>query len=177
MLEVARSDRTITGTANVAAGGWYRLRCAVEGTRVEWDPGRGADRGVGEVFVIAGQSYAAGANDALLRVNDPEGQVVAYDLAAKTWRVAHDPQPAVGDGGTIWPAFGDVAPPWFGCRSAWSTSPSARPRLGNGYRGRRFTGTWSLLEKPWVGSAPCFGNKESRMSLRRSPRRPTWRIF
>ncbi len=64
--------------------------------------------GVGEVFLIAGQSYAAGCNDGLLRVNDPEGRVVCYDPAAKSWRVAHDPQPVVGDGGTIWPPFGDA---------------------------------------------------------------------
>jgi hypothetical protein len=110
-LEVARSGRTITSTANILAGGWYRLEVrGLEGTRVTASLAV-EPVGVGEVFVIAGQSYAAGTNDALLRVEDTEGRVVAHDLAAKTWRVAHDPQPAVGDGGTIWPAFGDSLRP------------------------------------------------------------------
>jgi hypothetical protein len=63
--------------------------------------------GVGEVFVIAGQSYAVGANDELTKVDDPEGRVVAYDVVKKKWRVANDPQPNVGDGGTIWPTAGN----------------------------------------------------------------------
>ncbi|SIO56855.1 hypothetical protein SAMN05444166_5305 [Singulisphaera sp. GP187] len=110
-LEVARSDRTIKAMADVPAGGWYRLELrGLEGTHVI---GTTAVEpvGVGEVFIIAGQSYAAGTNDGLLRVEDAEGQVVALDLVAKRWRVAHDPQPAVGDGGTIWPAFGDALRP------------------------------------------------------------------
>jgi hypothetical protein len=36
-------------------------------------------------------------------VADPSGRVVAYDTIKKTWQVANDPQPNVGDGGTIWP--------------------------------------------------------------------------
>ena len=67
--------------------------------------------GVGEVFLIAGQSYAAGANDELLRVTDPGQRVSAYDWKTKTWQVANDPQPHVGDGGTIWPALGDILVP------------------------------------------------------------------
>lgn len=111
VLDVTRADRTVRATPDVPAGGWYRLemRGVEDGhatATLAVEP-----VGVGEVFLIAGQSYAAGCNDALLRVDDAEGRVVAYDVAAKTWRVAHDPQPAVGDGGTIWPAFGDALRP------------------------------------------------------------------
>ena len=67
--------------------------------------------GVGEVFVVAGQSYAVGANDEVIKVDDPQGRVAAYDVQQKTWRVAHDPQPNVGDGGTIWPTTGDLLLP------------------------------------------------------------------
>ena len=61
--------------------------------------------------MVAGQSYAAGANDELLRITDPQERVSAYDWNTKTWRVANDPQPHVGDGGTIWPALGDLLVP------------------------------------------------------------------
>ena len=91
----------------VRAGGWSRLEFrALRGDQTvavaEVKP-----IGVGEVFLIAGQSYAAGANDELIKVDDPQGRVVAYDVAKKTWQVANDPQPNVGDGGTIWPSCGN----------------------------------------------------------------------
>ena len=67
--------------------------------------------GVGEVLVIAGQSYADGANDELLKVEDPHGRVVAYDRVKNAWRVAHDPQPNIVNGGTIWPPLGNLLLP------------------------------------------------------------------
>jgi hypothetical protein len=66
---------------------------------------------VGEVFLIAGQSYAAGWNDELTRVEDPAGRVVAYDPRLKSWRIAHDPQPCDGRGGTIWPPMANALLP------------------------------------------------------------------
>lgn len=111
-LSGTESGKVFTATAKVPAGGWYRLEVT----------GRVGDRdvaaasvepvGVGEVFVIAGQSYAEGANDEMLRVEDPAGRVVAYDTVQKTWRVANDPQPNAGTGGTIWPAMGDALVPF-----------------------------------------------------------------
>ncbi|NUQ65821.1 MAG: hypothetical protein HUU20_25445 [Pirellulales bacterium] len=96
-----------SGTVQVCAGGWYRLE-------VRWRDGEGVlgtasvePFGVGEVFVIAGQSYAAGCNDESIRVDDPAGRVVAYDAIQESWRAAHDPQPNVGSGGTIWPHMGN----------------------------------------------------------------------
>ena len=67
--------------------------------------------GVGEVFVIAGQSYAVGANDELTKVDDPQGRIVAFDAVNHSWRVANDPQPNAGDGGTIWPTAGNLLLP------------------------------------------------------------------
>ena len=99
---------TFRGPAEVNAGGWYRmeLRCVDNEktlAEVSIEP-----FGVGEVFVVAGQSYAAGANDELLKVGDEHGRVAAYDWKTKKWQLANDPQPNVGDGGTIWPALGDL---------------------------------------------------------------------
>lgn len=97
-------------TARIAAGGWYRLevRCRASGVVVA--AGSVEPIGVGEVFVVAGQSYATNTNEERLKVTDPEGRVAAFDLSKGTWSVAHDPQPTPdgSDGGSIWPPLGDA---------------------------------------------------------------------
>ena len=98
------------GTARVPAGGWYRLE--VRGRVKDDVTVRGSVEpiGVGEVFLVAGQSYAANCNDERLKVADPPGRVVALDTATGKWAVAHDPQPSPdgSDGGSIWPPLGDA---------------------------------------------------------------------
>ncbi len=73
--------------------------------------------GVGEVFLIAGQSYAENCNEAQLSVSDSLGRVTAYDRENDCWQVAHDPQPlfwqTLGSSpnsccGTIWPPAMDA---------------------------------------------------------------------
>ena len=96
---------------------------------------------MGEVFLIAGQSYAAGANDELLRVDEAWGRVAAFDLSNNSWRVAHDPQPAVGDGGTIWPALGDLLVPLL--------------RTPVGFANAAVGGTSS---RQWLPGEPLFEN-------------------
>ena len=60
--------------------------------------------GVGEVFVIAGQSNSA--NHGSERLTPKSGRVFTRD--PKGWQVAADPQPgASGDGGSFLPALGD----------------------------------------------------------------------
>lgn len=94
----------------VPAGGWYRLEL-----RQQDDAGAtlatGACEpfGVGEVFLVAGQSYATNTNDERLRVTDAAARVAALNTATGEWAVAHDPQPAPDntDGGSIWPPLGD----------------------------------------------------------------------
>jgi hypothetical protein len=100
-----------TGVLRVPAGGWYRLEVC---WRSEGRQGAAASVepfGPGEVFLVAGQSYAGGSNDELLKVGEPHGRVVAYDVRNKSWQTAHDPQPHVGPGGTIWPPLGDTLVP------------------------------------------------------------------
>jgi hypothetical protein len=110
-INAEAEGKTLHGPAEVNAGGWYRLevRCVQNDKTVA--QGSVEPFGVGEVFLIAGQSYAAGANDELLKVTDPQGRVAAYDWETKRWQLADDPQPHVGDGGTIWPALGDLLVP------------------------------------------------------------------
>jgi len=100
------------GTARLPAGGWYRLEVRARKEQSVLATASVEPVGVGELFVIAGQSYASNANDERLMVLDPTARVVAFDLASQ-WRIAHDPQPTPdgSDGGSIWPAFGDALLP------------------------------------------------------------------
>ncbi len=94
-------------SVRIPAGGWYKLEIRARRGEMVLGTASVEPVGVGEVFVVAGQSYAVGANDELTQVTDPQGRVVAYDVIKQQWRVANDPQPNVGDGGTIWPTTGD----------------------------------------------------------------------
>ena len=93
------------GACDAPAGGWHRLEVrsivdgAVAGTaRVE-------RVGVGEVFVVAGQSNSANHGEEKLVPGDE--RVVTLDPEG-VWRVAADPQPgASGDAGSFLPALGD----------------------------------------------------------------------
>jgi len=99
------------GPVEVPAGGWYRLnlRCVKDDGIVA--TAAVEPIGVGEVFLVAGQSYAGGWNDEVMKVADPSQAVSTYDWKARTWRVAHDPPPENGDGGSIWPPLGDMLAP------------------------------------------------------------------
>lgn len=97
----------------VAAGGWYRLEVRLKQGPAVIAAGAVEPLGVGEVFIVAGQSYSTNCNDERLTVTDPQRRVAAYDAQARAWRIADDPQPAPdgSDGGSIWPAFGDQLAP------------------------------------------------------------------
>lgn len=110
-MDAAKQPGTIVADVVVPAGGWYRLEVRERGRD-------GAIRreasvepfGVGEVFLVAGQSYATNTNDERLRVTDARQRVAAYDVATRTWRLADDPQPAPdrSEHGSIWPPVGDA---------------------------------------------------------------------
>ncbi|MCE9567180.1 MAG: hypothetical protein K8U57_34695 [Planctomycetes bacterium] len=98
------------GVARVPAGGWYRLELRSRVDDAVTHQGAVEPIGVGEVFIVAGQSYATNCNDEQFKVTDPQKRVVAFNSAKGTWAVANDPQPAPdnSDGGSIWPPFGDA---------------------------------------------------------------------
>jgi hypothetical protein len=87
------------------AGGWYRvqiraLRHGAPVATLEVE-----HIGVGEVFIIAGQSNAGNYGEE--RQTTVTGLVAAFDGAG--WRLANDPQPgAGGDKGSFIPPFGDA---------------------------------------------------------------------
>jgi len=94
----------------VPAGGWYSVDFLVMRGGETAGVASTEPFGVGEVFLVAGQSYATNCNDERMQVQDPKARVVAFDLTTKTWRVANDPQPTgdQSDGGSIWPTLGDL---------------------------------------------------------------------
>ncbi len=98
-------------TVEVAAGGWYRfeVRAVVGGKAVA--AARVEHLGVGEVFVIAGQSNSA--NHGAEKQTTKTGRVAAFD--GDRWQPANDPQPgASGTGGSFLPPFGDAIAEKFG---------------------------------------------------------------
>ncbi len=93
------------------AGGWYRLE--VRATRAGQLLGDAVVErvGVGDVFVVAGQSNAA--NHGAEKLHPQTGRVATFD--GKRWRLSHDPQPgASGRGGSFLPPLGDALVQRFG---------------------------------------------------------------
>lgn len=97
--------RHVEGALKVAAGGWYSVE-----VRVWAGPSLRASQrvdkvGVGEVFVVAGQSNAA--NSGSTRLFPQEDRVSTWNR--RWWQWAGDPQPiATGRGGSPWPLLGDL---------------------------------------------------------------------
>ncbi len=92
-------------TLPVPAGGWYRVEVRAMRRGVSLGTAVVEHVGIGEVFVIAGQSNSA--NHGEEKQTTASGMVVAF--TGTRWQLANDPQPgASGDGGSFLPAFGDA---------------------------------------------------------------------
>lgn len=105
------SDELFQASLTVPSGGWYRLEArltkdgkAVAETSI-------AHVGIGEVFLVAGQSNSANHGEEKQTVKS--GLVASFD--GKAWQVAHDPQRgASGNGGSFLPPLGDALATKFG---------------------------------------------------------------
>jgi pimeloyl-ACP methyl ester carboxylesterase len=87
------------------AGGWYRVELRLAGS--EGTLASIEHVGVGEVFVVAGQSNST--NWGSERQSTTTGMVSSFD--GSHWQLANDPQPGTQDGsqgGSFVPAFGDA---------------------------------------------------------------------
>ena len=104
-LEQSARGRSIAGGVTGPAGGWWRLDVRVSHDGREWASGSVAHVGIGEVFVVAGQSNSA--NHGEERQVTETRRVASFD--GKAWRLADDPQPgASGSMGSFMPPLGDA---------------------------------------------------------------------
>jgi hypothetical protein len=88
----------------IPAGEWYRLELRALKDRQPLVNAAVEHVGVGEVFIVAGQSNAG--NYGAERQQPRSGWVSSFD--GEKWVIANDPQRgAGGDGGSFMPAFGD----------------------------------------------------------------------
>jgi hypothetical protein len=106
-LKIDPQSHEFQGEIPVAAGGWYvmEVRLSRHGQTVAQQTI--PHIGVGEVFVVAGQSNAT--NYGEVRQQTHSGMVAALGPAG--WQLANDPQPAVQDTstkGSFIPPFGDA---------------------------------------------------------------------
>jgi pimeloyl-ACP methyl ester carboxylesterase len=104
-LDGSIQDGVFAATTTAPAGGWYRLdvRAIAEGKPI----GHAAVNhvGIGEVFVVAGQSNSA--NYGAEKQNTKTGRVSAFD--GSRWQLANDPiSGAKGPFGSFMPPFGDA---------------------------------------------------------------------
>ena len=112
-VKIKVAEGSFSTEIELPAGGWYRLELRVKRENRVLLTASTEPIGVGEIFIIAGQSYAENCNDKRYQVSDPQGRVTVYDYSCKCWKIAHDPQPMarpalsvkyLKDGpGTIWP--------------------------------------------------------------------------
>lgn len=92
------------GEVEVPVGGWYRLDVRLLNGEQTVAEAVVEHVGMGEVFVIAGQSNSG--NYGSEKQSTKTGLVAAF--SGTNWQLAHDPQPgAGGGGGSFLPAFGD----------------------------------------------------------------------
>lgn len=104
-VRVDRATRTFSAPLVLPAGGWYRLEVFAfnDGVRVaQWF----VDRfGVGEIFIVAGQSNAG--NHGSEKTATKTKLVTCFD--GKQWHLAEDPmRGASGKDGSFMPSFGDA---------------------------------------------------------------------
>ena len=96
--------RKIIASYEAPAGGWWTLEVRIMLDGKEIAIGKVPHVGVGEVFVVAGQSNSA--NHGEEKQTPQTGLVASFD--GTTWRLAEDPQPgASGGGGSFLPPLGD----------------------------------------------------------------------
>jgi len=100
-------DSTSSFKAKLAlpAGGWYRLAVSVDGIAGPVELAHVERFGVGEVFVVAGQSNSANSGEE--KIPSQDDRVSAFD--GQSWTLAADPMPGVQDrstGGSPWPTCG-----------------------------------------------------------------------
>jgi hypothetical protein len=156
------------GEVNAPAGGWYRLevRALAHGAPVTTNVVEHV--GVGEVFVIAGQSNSANYGEE--KNQTLTGLVAAFD--GTNWQLATDPEPgAGGKKGSFMPPFGDEMAEHFhvpiGIVATGIGSTSVREWLPAGTRLSNLPpltrNVVTVGDGQWESSGKIFGSFTARM--------------
>jgi arylsulfatase A-like enzyme len=104
-IEFNSGDGAFDARVEVSAGGWYVCRVRAMRSGEVLATAEVPHVGVGELFVVAGQSNSANHGEERLHIQT--GLVAAFD--GQHWQLAHDPQPgASGAGGSFLPPFSDA---------------------------------------------------------------------
>lgn len=100
-----KAEGAFDAKVKMTPGGWYVCRARAMGNGRQLATAEVPHFGVGEVFVVAGQSNSA--NHGEEKQNTKTGLVATFD--GQGWQLAHDPQPgASGRGGSFMPPLGDT---------------------------------------------------------------------
>ncbi|WP_437188127.1 sialate O-acetylesterase [Planctomicrobium sp. SH668] len=103
-LRIERQGNLVTAQLIAPAGGWYQLHARVRSEDQIVAECMVPHVGVGEIFVVAGQSNSA--NHGEERLTPASDRVVSF--SGNQWQIAADPQPgASGSDGSFIPALGD----------------------------------------------------------------------
>jgi len=108
------------GKLPLPAGGWYRLSVTVDGIAGPVEVAHVEHFGVGEVFIVAGQSNST--NSGEVKIPSQDDRVSAFD--GTKWSLAADPMPGVqdkSDGGSPWPTCGKALVAAFGVPVAFAS--------------------------------------------------------
>lgn len=147
------------------AGGWYLLEFRVNGAAA----GAVEHVGVGEVFVVAGQSNST--NYGAEKQKPASGRVVSFD--GTKWAIANDPQPGVFDkskGGSFIPAFGDAMVKKFGVpvaiASTGAGATSVRQWLMKGEKIEVHPTLNSFVKTVGLGEWECTGELYDHLTKR-----------
>jgi serine/threonine protein kinase len=106
-LPLTTDKHDFSATLSTPAGGWYKLEVRALRDKKEVARGEIEHVGVGEVFVIAGQSNSTNSGEERLKTTSR----LVSSFGGQRWQLADDPQPGTHDnssGGSAWPAFGDA---------------------------------------------------------------------
>lgn len=105
VMSLCSGSQEFQTSVTAPAGGWYRLELRVaQGDQIVAHS-EVEHVGVGDIFVIAGQSNSA--NHGEVKTSPSTHRIVTYYQG--TWKLAEDPQPgASGGGGSFIPSFGDA---------------------------------------------------------------------
>jgi len=149
------------------AGGWYRVDVRVRRAGETAAEASVQHVGVGEVFVVGGQSNSTCWGEK--RQQTISGLVSNFD--GKRWTLAADPLPGVdGHGGSPWPIFGDAMAAKFGVpigiAPVGAGATSVRQWLPKGERVQIPASTTRALTQVGDNEWVCDGKLFDRMVLR-----------